>query len=82
MSLIQENICFYFVESYQDAVKREVKEEAGMDFEADTLISVEITTGYWYRFTFTGKVTGKFLLTNCWHLNQDTFIKDLLRLYK
>ena len=43
---------------FQDAAKREVKEEAGFEFDPTTLISVEFGSGCWMRFNFTGKITG------------------------
>ena len=43
----------------QEAVKREVEEESGLQFEPETLTSVEASAAQmWYRFTFTGIVTG------------------------
>ena len=42
----------------QDAVKREVLEETGLEVEPTTLISVEALQTTWYRFTMTGTVTG------------------------
>ena len=48
--------------SVQEGVKREVKEEAGIDFEPSSLICIECYPGMdsaWVRFTYTGKVTGK-----------------------
>ena len=41
-----------------DAVKREVLEETGLDFEPTTLVQVESSQGNWYRFTFTGQIVG------------------------
>jgi len=46
----------------QDAAKREVLEETGLEFEPTTLISVEMGCGTWFRFNFTGKVTGNIFL--------------------
>lgn len=43
----------------QEACKREVEEEAGLTFEPTTLLCVEYGSGYYYRLTFTGHVTGK-----------------------
>ena len=41
----------------QDAVRREVKEEAGVDFEPLSLIGIESQQSYrWLRFTFTGNL--------------------------
>ena len=41
----------------QDAVRREVKEEAGVDFEPLSLIGIESQRSYqWLRFTFTGNL--------------------------
>lgn len=39
-------------------MKREVKEEAGLEMEPVTLISVEFGSGSWMRFNFTGKIIG------------------------
>ena len=44
---------------FQDAVIREVKEESGLEFEPSTLVLLEFGGGHWYRFTFTGRVTGE-----------------------
>ena len=38
----------------QEAVKREVKEEAGLEFEPQAMICVETQGMSWVRFTFTG----------------------------
>lgn len=46
---------------FQDAVKREVLEETGLEFEPSTLLLVECAQGHWYRFVFTGQVTGNLL---------------------
>lgn len=45
-------------------VKREVKEEAGFDFEPTNIVKVEssLLAGYWIRFTFTGNIIGKCLI--------------------
>ncbi|XP_054163088.1 8-oxo-dGDP phosphatase NUDT18-like [Oppia nitens] len=45
-------------EQIAEAVKREVAEETGLDFEPTTLLMVECTSGIWFRFTFTGRVVG------------------------
>lgn len=50
-------------ETLVEAVKREVKEEAGLEMEPVTLISVEFGCGSWMRFNFTGKITGGDLKT-------------------
>ncbi|XP_078312601.1 8-oxo-dGDP phosphatase NUDT18-like isoform X2 [Crassostrea virginica] len=50
-------------ESFLEAVKREVEEEAGLTFEPTTLLCVEYGSGYYYRLTFTGHVTGGKLKT-------------------
>ena len=42
----------------QQAVKREVLEETGIEFQPTSLGVVEIQSGVWYRFTFMGYVTG------------------------
>lgn len=46
--------------AFQDAVKREVNEETGLDFEPSTLLMVETAQGQWYRFVFVGTIVGKF----------------------
>lgn len=45
-------------ETLVDAVKREVLEETGLNFEPSNLVSIEGPTLDWIRFTFTGKITG------------------------
>lgn len=50
-------------ESFVEACKREVEEEAGLTFEPTTLLCVEYGSGYYYRLTFTGHVTGGKLKT-------------------
>ncbi|CAL1290396.1 unnamed protein product [Larinioides sclopetarius] len=50
-------------ENLLDAVKREVLEETGLEFEPSTLLVVECAQGHWYRFVFTGQVTGGVLKT-------------------
>ncbi|CAG2255105.1 8-oxo-dGDP phosphatase NUDT18-like [Mytilus galloprovincialis] len=45
-------------ESLVEAAKREVKEEAGLEIEAVTLLSVEFGSGSWMRFNFAGNITG------------------------
>lgn len=47
-----------FSKYMQDAVKREVLEETGLDMEPTTLLLVESATGVWYRFVLTGTVVG------------------------
>lgn len=39
-------------------MRREVLEETGLLMEPSTLLMLEIVGGSWYRFVFTGKVTG------------------------
>lgn len=36
-----------------------MEEEAGLTFEPTTLLCVEYGSGYWYRLTFTGRITGQ-----------------------
>lgn len=43
----------------QEGVKREVEEETGLHFEPTTLVCVEAARGQWFRFTFTGNITGR-----------------------
>ncbi|XP_076619310.1 8-oxo-dGDP phosphatase NUDT18 [Colletes latitarsis] len=50
-------------ENLIDAVKREVLEETGLILAPETLIVVECATGSWFRFVFTGKITGGKLKT-------------------
>lgn len=50
-------------ENLSDAVKREVLEETGLTLDPETLILVECATGSWFRFVFTGKITGGKLKT-------------------
>ena len=38
----------------QEAVRREVKEEAGLEFEPQALVCVETQGMSWVRFTFSG----------------------------
>lgn len=47
----------------QEAVKREVKEESGLDFEPETLLSVECQSYSWVRFTLGGRIVGGQLKT-------------------
>ncbi len=54
--MIYNNIALFHA---QEGTIREVKEETGMNFVPETLISVEMASGFWYRFTFTGKATGE-----------------------
>ncbi|CAL7936380.1 unnamed protein product [Xylocopa violacea] len=66
-------------ENLLDAVKREVLEETGLILKPETLILVECATGSWFRFVFTGKITGGKLKTleeaneeslqACWVMN-------------
>ncbi|XP_076289127.1 8-oxo-dGDP phosphatase NUDT18 [Lasioglossum baleicum] len=50
-------------ENLVDAVKREVLEETGLDLAPETLILIECASGSWFRFVFTGKITGGKLKT-------------------
>ena len=47
----------------QEAVKREVKEESGLDFEPETLLCVECHAHSWVRFTLGGRIVGGALKT-------------------
>lgn len=47
----------------QEATRREVREETGVECDLTTLIAVEAPSGSWLRFTFTGRVTGGALRT-------------------
>ena len=44
-------------------MKREVKEESGLDFEPEGLIAVECHSHYWVRFTLGGRIVGGSLKT-------------------
>jgi len=50
-------------EKINDAVRREVLEETGLDFEPTTLLMVESAAGSWFRFVLTGNVLGGKLKT-------------------
>ncbi|XP_035212912.1 8-oxo-dGDP phosphatase NUDT18-like [Stegodyphus dumicola] len=50
-------------ENLIEAAKREVLEETGLQFEPTTLLMVECAQGHWFRFVFTGNVTGGLLKT-------------------
>ncbi|XP_017880503.1 8-oxo-dGDP phosphatase NUDT18-like isoform X2 [Ceratina calcarata] len=45
-------------ENLIDAIKREVLEETGLILKPETLILIECATGSWFRFVFTGTITG------------------------
>jgi len=45
-------------ETFEDAVKREVSQETGLDFEPTTLLKVESSHGTWFRFVYTGAIVG------------------------
>ncbi|XP_064618364.1 8-oxo-dGDP phosphatase NUDT18-like [Liolophura sinensis] len=45
-------------ESLLEGAQREVLEESGLHFVPTTLLCVEVGCGSWYRFIYTGKVTG------------------------
>lgn len=47
------------IQSHQkDAAKREVREETGLECEPTNLLMVESAQGHWFRYVFTGHVTG------------------------
>lgn len=50
-------------EQLVDAIKREVLEETGLEFEPSTLLLVESSQGNWFRFTYSGQVVGGQLKT-------------------
>lgn len=54
---------FYLVVNFQDAVKREVKEESGYEFNPKALIAMEIPSFSWVRFTFVGKIANEIFTT-------------------
>lgn len=47
----------------QEAVKREVLEETGLNMKPTTLLMVECASKAWFRFVLTGEVTGGSLKT-------------------
>ncbi|XP_060524564.1 8-oxo-dGDP phosphatase NUDT18 [Cylas formicarius] len=50
-------------ETIEEAGKREVKEETGLEMECTTLLMVESASGVWTRFVMTGKIVGGILKT-------------------
>lgn len=50
-------------ENIIDAVKREVKEEAGVEFEPDTFLSLKCCGLNWYRYSYIGRAVGGRLKT-------------------
>lgn len=50
-------------EDIEEATKREVFEETGLEFEPTTLLLIECASGSWYRFILTGNVLGGVLKT-------------------
>lgn len=50
-------------ETFEDAVKREVFRTTGLEFEPTTLLKVESSHGSWFRFVYTGNITGGILKT-------------------
>lgn len=50
-------------ETLAEAATREVREETGLEFEPTALLAVENPSSEWYRFTFTGNITGGKLRT-------------------
>lgn len=50
-------------ETIEEATRREVLEETGVEFRPTTMLAMEMACGYWYRFTMTGTVTGGKLKT-------------------
>ena len=42
----------------QEAAVREVREETGLELKATSLLVVENPSADWFRFTFTGRITG------------------------
>lgn len=50
-------------ETFEDAVKREVLQETGLQFEPTTLLKVESSHGTWFRIVYTGNIVGGQLKT-------------------
>lgn len=50
-------------ENLVDAVRREILEETGINFEPTTLLMIEAARGNWFRFIFTGNLCGGMLKT-------------------
>jgi 8-oxo-dGDP phosphatase len=50
-------------ENLIDAAIREVLEETGLHIKITTLLAVESASGSWFRFVFTGEITGGILKT-------------------
>lgn len=50
-------------ENLLDGVKREVLEEAGLEFESLSLIGLQTSCSVWYRFLYVGKAVGGKLKT-------------------
>ena len=54
-------------------MKREVLEEAGLDFEPEALVAVEYQSFYWIRFTLTGWHTHTHTHTHALHITRSLF---------
>nr|CAD7570743.1 unnamed protein product [Timema californicum] len=50
-------------EDIEEAVRREVLEETGLEMDPTTLLMMECASGTWFRFVLTGTVTGGTLKT-------------------
>nr|CAD7259559.1 unnamed protein product [Timema shepardi] len=50
-------------EDIEEAVRREVLEETGLEMDPTTLLMMECASGTWFRFVITGTVTGGTLKT-------------------
>lgn len=70
-------------ETFEDAVKREVVQETGLEFEPITLLKVESSHGTWFRLVYTGLITGGQLKTVAkadQESIQATYVSDITKL--
>lgn len=62
--VISVNKVFYILcVTKQDAIKREVFEETGLEMEPTTLVLVQCASKAWFRFVLTGRIVGGTLKT-------------------